>query len=158
MTAMIGIDALDGAIGMHEAIDLLERTIAHEAAGRTSVSPKFVTDFENGSMRILFAADGEAGYCAMKAYHNIRNAGTRYVVLLYSMKDGELLALIDGRLDHGYAHRRSERRDRAQSAHTGSRHRRHPRFGQSGAHAARSAGRRLCNRAGGGLQPDRTEP
>ena len=98
MTAMIGIDALDGAIGMHEAIDLLERTIAHEEAGRTSVSPKFVTDFENGSMRILFAADGEAGYCAMKAYHNIKNAGTRYVVLLYSMKDGELLAVIDGRL------------------------------------------------------------
>jgi ornithine cyclodeaminase/alanine dehydrogenase-like protein (mu-crystallin family) len=95
---MIGIDALEGAIGMHEAIDLLERTIAHEAAGRTSVSPKYVTDFENGSIRILFAADGEAGYCAMKAYHNIKNAGTRYVVLLYSMKDGELLALIDGRL------------------------------------------------------------
>jgi ornithine cyclodeaminase/alanine dehydrogenase-like protein (mu-crystallin family) len=56
-----------------------------------------VTDFENGSIRILFAADGEAGYCAMKAYHNIKNAGTRYVVLLYSMKDGELLALVDGR-------------------------------------------------------------
>jgi ornithine cyclodeaminase/alanine dehydrogenase-like protein (mu-crystallin family) len=33
----------------------------------------------------------------MKAYHNIKNAGTRYVVLLYSMKDGELLALVDGR-------------------------------------------------------------
>jgi alanine dehydrogenase len=98
MTAMIGIDALAGVIGMREAIDLLERTIAHEAAGRTSVSPKYVTDFENGSIRILFAADGEAGYCAMKAYHNIRNAGTRYVVLLYSLKDGELLALIDGRL------------------------------------------------------------
>jgi alanine dehydrogenase len=98
MTAMIGIDALEGVIGMDEAIDLLERTIAHEAAGRTSVSPKYVTDFENGSIRILFAADGDAGYCAMKAYHNIKNAGTRYVVLLYSMKDGELLALIDGRL------------------------------------------------------------
>ncbi len=97
MTAMISVDALEGVISMHEAIDLLERTIAHEAAGRTSVSPKYVTDFENGSIRILFAADGEAGYCAMKAYHNIKNAGTRYVVLLYSMKDGELLALVDGR-------------------------------------------------------------
>jgi alanine dehydrogenase len=97
MTAMISADALEGVISMHEAIDLLERTIAHEAAGRTSVSPKYVTDFENGSIRILFAADGEAGYCAMKAYHTIKNAGTRYVVLLYSMKDGELLALVDGR-------------------------------------------------------------
>ena len=98
MTAMIGIDALEGAIDMPEAIDLLERTIAHEEAGRTSVSPKYVTEFENGAMRILFAADSAAGYCAMKAYHNVNNAGTRYVVLLYSMKDGDLLAVIDGRL------------------------------------------------------------
>jgi ornithine cyclodeaminase/alanine dehydrogenase-like protein (mu-crystallin family) len=98
MTAMIGVDALQGAVGMPEAIDLLERTIVHEEAGRTSVSPKFITEFENGVMRVLFAADGEAGYCAMKAYHNVKSAGTRYVVLLYSMGDGELLAILDGRL------------------------------------------------------------
>lgn len=97
MTAMIGVDALQDAIGMREAIDLLERTIGHEEAGRTSVSPKFVTEFENGVMRVLFAADGEAGYCAMKAYHNVRNVGTRYVVMLYGMSDGELLAILDGR-------------------------------------------------------------
>lgn len=98
MTAMIGADALQGAIGMREAIELIERTIAHEEAGRTSVSPKFITEFENGVMRVLFAADGEAGYCAMKAYHNVKNVGTRYVVMLYGMSDGELLAILDGRL------------------------------------------------------------
>lgn len=97
MTAMIGSDALQGAIGMQEAIDLLVRTIAHEEAGRTTVSQKFITPFENGAMRVLFAADGEAGYCAMKAYHNVDNVGTRYVVLLYSMTNGELLAILDGR-------------------------------------------------------------
>ena len=52
---MIGVDALQGTIGMQEAIDLLERTMAHEEAGRTSVSPKFITEFENGVMRVLFA-------------------------------------------------------------------------------------------------------
>ncbi|MES2562274.1 MAG: ornithine cyclodeaminase family protein [Pseudomonadota bacterium] len=98
MTAMIDVAALEGVIDMADAITLLERTIAHEAAGRTSASPKFVTEFENGVMRVLVAADAEAGYCAMKAYHNMSNAGTRYVVMLYSMKDGELLAIIDGRL------------------------------------------------------------
>ena len=61
------------------------------------MSPKFVTDFKGGSMRILFAADSEAGYCAIKAYHNIQGAGVRYVVSLYRLKDGELLALLDGR-------------------------------------------------------------
>jgi len=66
---------------MSEAIDLLERTIAHEASGATTVSPKFITDFDSGTMRVLFAADREAGYAARKAYHNIEGVGTRYVVL-----------------------------------------------------------------------------
>lgn len=98
MTAILDIKALEGAIGMREAIDLLEATLPHEAAGDTAVSPKFITDFDSGMMRILFAADRAAGYCAMKAYHNIKGVGTRYVVLLYSLEDGELLATLDGRL------------------------------------------------------------
>lgn len=82
---------------MREAIDLLERAFAHEAAGEVQMSPKFVTDFKGGAMRILFAADSAAGYCAIKAYHNVQGAGVRYVVSLYRLKDGELLALLDGR-------------------------------------------------------------
>jgi ornithine cyclodeaminase/alanine dehydrogenase len=82
---------------MAEAITLLERAFANEAAGQVKMSPKFVTDFTGGSMRILFAADGGSGYCAIKAYHNIQGAGVRYVVSLYRLKDGELLALLDGR-------------------------------------------------------------
>jgi ornithine cyclodeaminase/alanine dehydrogenase-like protein (mu-crystallin family) len=61
------------------------------------MSPKFVTDFTGGAMRILFAADSAAGYCAIKAYHNIQGAGVRFVVSLYRLKDGELLAFLDGR-------------------------------------------------------------
>ena len=98
MTLMLDAARLEGAIGMREAIDLLENTLRHQARGSTSVSPKFTTDFDGGAMRILFAADSEARYCAMKAYHNIKGAGTRYVVLLYSLDNGELLAILDGRV------------------------------------------------------------
>jgi len=95
---MLGRSALEGAIGMREAIDLLEGTLAHEAAGTTSVSPKHVTEFKGGFMRMLFAADTQAGYAASKLYHNIQGVGTRYVVSLYGLKDGELLAVLDGQL------------------------------------------------------------
>jgi ornithine cyclodeaminase/alanine dehydrogenase-like protein (mu-crystallin family) len=95
---MLGIDALDGAISMREAIDLLEATLAHEVAGKTQASPKFVTNFEGGAMRVLVAADSAAGYVAMKAYHSIDGVGTRYVVMLYRLHDGELLAIVDGRI------------------------------------------------------------
>ena len=83
MTVMLGYENLRGALSMRETIDLLERAFANEAAGATVVSPKHVTDFQNGSMRILFATDEKAGYAAMKAYHSVKGAGTRYVVSLY---------------------------------------------------------------------------
>ena len=98
MAVMLGYETLRGALGMPEAIDLLEHAFAHESAGATVVSPKFVTEFGSGSMRILFATDEQAGYAAMKAYHNVRGAGARYVVSLYSLKDGELLAWLDGQI------------------------------------------------------------
>ena len=95
---MLGYNTLAGVLSTHETIDLLERAFAHEAAGATVVSPKFVTDFKIGAMRILFATDEQAGYGAIKAYHSIKGMGARYVVSLYSLKDGELLALLDGQL------------------------------------------------------------
>jgi ornithine cyclodeaminase/alanine dehydrogenase len=97
MAVTLGFEALQGALRMGDAIDLLEHAFAHEAAGRAHLSPKFVSEFEGGSMRMLFAADYEAGYFAIKAYHSIKGAGVRYVVSLYRLKDGELLALLDGR-------------------------------------------------------------
>jgi ornithine cyclodeaminase/alanine dehydrogenase-like protein (mu-crystallin family) len=98
MTVMLGYEALRDALTVQEAIDLLEQAFARESAGATTVSPKFVTDFPGGSIRILFAAYERAGYAAMKAYHNVKGAGTRYVVSLYSLRDGELLALLDGQI------------------------------------------------------------
>lgn len=98
MAVMLGLGAMRDAIAMGEAIDLLERALAHEAAGQTVVSPKYITDLGVGAMRVLVAADREAGYCAMKAYHTIDGVGTRYVVSLYRLQDGELLAFLDGQL------------------------------------------------------------
>ena len=98
MTVMLGYEVMRDAIGMREAIDLLERAFAHDAAGKTSISPKFVTSFDGGAMRVLFASDGASGYCAMKAYHRIDGVGTRYVVSLYRLQDGELLAVLDAQL------------------------------------------------------------
>jgi ornithine cyclodeaminase/alanine dehydrogenase-like protein (mu-crystallin family) len=98
MAVMLGLAAMQGAIEMDEAIDLLEQALAHESAGSTVVSPKYITELGVGAMRVLVAADTQAGYCAMKAYHTINGVGTRYVVSLYRLADGELLALLDGQL------------------------------------------------------------
>jgi len=98
LAVILGYEALKGVIGMAEAIDLLEATLRHEADGKTFISPKLNTDFGAGSMRVLVAADHAAGFLATKAYHIIEGVGVRYVVTLYRLKDGEVLAIMDGQL------------------------------------------------------------
>lgn len=98
MALMLGAEALEGVISNREAIDLLEQMSAHEAAGKTFVSPRLNTQFEGGWMRMMFAADYASGYAATKAFHMITGTGVRYVVSLYRLADGELLAVLDGRL------------------------------------------------------------
>jgi ornithine cyclodeaminase/alanine dehydrogenase-like protein (mu-crystallin family) len=98
MTVMLDAGALQGVLGMRDAIDLLEEMSRHEASGRTFISPRLNTAFEGGWMRMMFGADYQAGYCATKAYHLVEGAGVRYVVSLYRLADGELLAVMDGRL------------------------------------------------------------
>lgn len=98
MTVTLGHSALEGVLRMPDAIRLLEDMLSHEVAGRTVASPKFSADFASGAARFLFAADYEAGYCAVKTSHSISGIGVRYVVALYRLKDGELLAMLDGSL------------------------------------------------------------
>ena len=98
MTVMLDASALERAIGMRDAIDLLEEMSRHEAAGRTYISPRLNAEFDGGWMRMMFGTDYVSGYAASKAYHLVEGAGVRYVVSLYSLHDGELVAVMDGRL------------------------------------------------------------
>jgi alanine dehydrogenase len=97
MAVTLGSDALNGVLGMRDAIDLLEKTYAHEAAGDTVISPRLTTAFAGGWMRILFAADRQSGYYATKAYNLTEGVGVRYIVTLYRLRDGEVLSIMDGR-------------------------------------------------------------
>jgi ornithine cyclodeaminase/alanine dehydrogenase-like protein (mu-crystallin family) len=98
MPVTLGYSALEGVLGMPDAIRLLEEVLTHEAAGRTLDPPKFSSDLDNGFMRMLFAADYEAGYGVTKASHAMHGSGVRNVVTLYRLRDGEVLAVMDGRL------------------------------------------------------------
>lgn len=97
MAIILGADAIADVLGMRDAIGLLEQMSRHEAAGRTFLSPRLNTSFEGGWMRMMFGADFETGYGATKAYHLAQGTGVRYVVSLYRLADGELLAVLDGR-------------------------------------------------------------
>jgi ornithine cyclodeaminase/alanine dehydrogenase-like protein (mu-crystallin family) len=95
---MLDAAALEGALSMRDAIDLLEAMSRHEAAGSTFISPRLNTTFDGGWMRMMFGANFTTGRAATKAYHMAEGSGVRYVVSLYRLADGELLAVMDGRL------------------------------------------------------------
>ena len=48
MPVTLGYSALEGVLGMPDAIRLLEEVLTHEAAGRTLDPPKFSSDLDNG--------------------------------------------------------------------------------------------------------------
>ena len=98
MALILGAEALESVLDMREAVDLLEQTSQHEAVGKTVISPRLNSMFEGGWMRMMFAADYASGYAATKAFHMVQGEGVRYVVSLYRVADGELLAVLDGRL------------------------------------------------------------
>ena len=97
MTLILRENTLKGALRMSEAIDLIDEAYHHEAAGQTLSAPRQTTLTEKGWMRLMYAADFTAGYAAVKVFHLTRGAGVRYVVSLYRLEDGELLAILDGR-------------------------------------------------------------
>jgi alanine dehydrogenase len=98
MTVMLDAAALEGVLSMRDAIDLLEGMSRHEAGGTTFISPRLNTTFDGGWMRMMFGANFTTGRAATKAYHMAEGSGVRYVVSLYRLADGELLAVMDGRL------------------------------------------------------------
>jgi alanine dehydrogenase len=97
MTLILGENTLHDALSMAEAIELVETAYKHEAAGQTLTAPRQTTLTEKGWMRLMYSADFKAGYAAVKMFHLTRGAGVRYVISLYRLEDGELLAILDGR-------------------------------------------------------------
>ena len=98
MAIVLGAQVLEGVLGMQDAVSMLETMSRHEAQGRTLIAPRQTVATEGGWMRLMFAADYESGYMATKVFHMVRGVGVRYVVSLYRVGDGELLAVLDGRL------------------------------------------------------------
>jgi ornithine cyclodeaminase/alanine dehydrogenase-like protein (mu-crystallin family) len=98
MAIVLGAQALEGVLRMTDAIEILEEMSRHEAAGRTLTAPRQTVPTEGGWTRLMFAADYESGYAATKVFNMVRGIGVRYVISLYRIRDGELLAVLDGRL------------------------------------------------------------
>ena len=95
MTLRISEEDVRALLPMKVALEAVEESFRSQAAGEISLQPRQRIDFgERGLLHNMGAADRRSGYFGMKIYASGRGA-VRFLVLLYSSKTAELLALIE---------------------------------------------------------------
>lgn len=67
--------------------------VESERAGRTVVPPRLDVDLEQGFLRVMPAAFDDV--MGLKVMTLVRGLGTRYLILVYSQRDGSLIGALD---------------------------------------------------------------
>ena len=90
-----------------DAVQTVEDCFARLARGAVENRPRFRLRLEGGLLNVMAAADLELGVAGLKTYAAFRGGGARFVVVLFSADEAELLALVEadrlGRLRTGAA-------------------------------------------------------
>src|SRR5574340_660352 len=82
-------------LGMAHAIEAVEEISRKQSSGEVVVHPRRRFELPGGGFfHYMAAADFSSGYIAMKQYTFVRGQ-LKFVVPLYEMKSGDLLALIE---------------------------------------------------------------
>jgi alanine dehydrogenase len=82
------------AVATHEVTMAAARAaVVAERKGRTVVPPRLDVDLDHGFLRVMPAAFNDL--MGLKVMTLVRGRGTRYLILLYDQRSGELLAMLD---------------------------------------------------------------
>lgn len=85
---------VDQLVTMADAMAAVEESFRHEGEGQATTEPRRRVRAPPGMLHVMFAADREAGYLGLKSYTTFPGS-VRFHVLLYSARDGALLAMIE---------------------------------------------------------------
>src|SRR5579871_1628229 len=85
---------VEALLTMPEAVEALEAAFKRQAEGQVVNQPRRRLFLPKGAYHTMVAADLGLGTFAIKAYASFRPK-TRFLVLLYSAENGDLLAMIE---------------------------------------------------------------
>lgn len=85
---------VENLLTMSEAVEALDQAFHHQAEGQAINQPRRRLHLPKGTYHTMVAGDLELGTFAIKAYASFPPK-TRFLVLLYSADNGDLLALIE---------------------------------------------------------------
>jgi alanine dehydrogenase len=83
------------AVSMAEAVSVLEEAFRVQARGEFALPPRITAPASKGWLRMMPAILSGMGVMGFKAMNLCPGIGVRYVVFLYRIQDGALLAMMD---------------------------------------------------------------
>jgi alanine dehydrogenase len=95
ITLLLDNDSVAAAVDMAEMVDVLEKGMLIEARGGVESVPRINLSAGDGFFRIMPVVIRELDVMGLKAFNKNEGNGVRYVIALWSVADGELLALLD---------------------------------------------------------------
>ncbi|MBO0768369.1 MAG: ornithine cyclodeaminase family protein [Solirubrobacterales bacterium] len=90
-------EAIREAMDSVNVIDGLERTLSRPVSGALHLPPRMTIedDRSGGFLRLMPCIAYDTGYAGFKAMNMHPDSGVRYVIALISLRDGELVAMLD---------------------------------------------------------------
>jgi alanine dehydrogenase len=97
VTLLLKHEEVADLLTVDETIAAVRAGLVEQAAGQVQVPPRTTTDAASGHgwLRLMPAILNGSGLMGYKAMHSTPGVGVRYLVALYDLKTGELLAQMD---------------------------------------------------------------
>lgn len=95
MPLLINHEDVAGSVTMADAINAMERTFREQGEGQVLQPPRTNIRVGGGFLRVGPAVLQGSGWMGFKAMNLSPDVGVRYVVFLYAIANGELVAILD---------------------------------------------------------------
>lgn len=95
MAIVMRHEEIAGLLSMEEAIGALKIGLREQAEGHVQVPSRLTVDSSAGWLRTMPVIMNGSGYMGLKVMHSTKGHGMGYLIALYNLRTGDLLALMD---------------------------------------------------------------
>ncbi len=95
MTILLRDDHVARLASVRDAIEAVRAGLREQAAGQVQLPMRMTVDTPTGWLRYMPAIMAGSGCMGYKVMHSTKGVGVGYLVMLYDLASGQLLALID---------------------------------------------------------------
>jgi ornithine cyclodeaminase/alanine dehydrogenase-like protein (mu-crystallin family) len=94
MTILLREQDVADLLDMKTAMSAVEEVLRHQAEGTATNRPRYRVPSPTSQLHVMAAGDNSLGVCGLKCYTAVKGI-TRFLVLLYDSRTGELLTMIE---------------------------------------------------------------